>query len=130
MMPMRAPGPPASSMARRSGTAICPPNSAPPSKRRYPGMFFAFLIQFRANSAKIVPVGLPGTALESVRIVAVPLEVAPGCTVAVRQAGKRAALRFVDTLAGKMHRAAGAVGTLDSLPGPEQGAGYDPQSNR
>src|SRR5712692_5136244 len=43
MMLMREPGPPASSMARRSGTAICPPNSAPPSKRRYPGMLFCFL---------------------------------------------------------------------------------------
>ena len=94
-------------------------------------MFFAFLIQFRTNTAKIVLVGLPGTALESARIVAVPLEVAPGCTVAVRQADKRgAALRVVDTPAGKMHRAAGAVGTLDSLPAPGQGAGYAQQSNR
>src|SRR6266699_256899 len=130
MMLMRAPGPPASSMARRSGTAICPPNSAPPSKRRYPGMFFAFLIQFRANTAKIVLVGLPGTVLESARIVAVSLEVAPGCTVAVHQAGKRAALHVVDTPAGKMHRAAGAVGTFDSLPAPGQRAGYAQQSNR
>src|SRR5260370_8589250 len=43
-MLMRAPGPPASSMARRSGTAIWRPNAGADSKRRYPGMSFCFLI--------------------------------------------------------------------------------------
>ena len=74
-------------------------------------------------------VGLPGTVLESARIVAVSLEVPPGCT-AVGQADKLEAPLVADTPAGKFDKAAGVVGSLESLPAPGQGAVNARQSNR
>src|SRR5260370_33660189 len=70
MMMMGAPAPPASSMARRSGSDINPPNSAPPSNKIYPAMDLLLPYYFDDDTLGTLPIKLavedtlPGTSIE------------------------------------------------------------------